>query len=501
MSKSSYRAILRSSSIIGGAQVVTILASLAKMKVAAVLLGPVGVGLAGLYVNLIQTGAAVASLGVGTVGVRQIAAKNTGEDDVALGRVRRALFWGTTALALLGGVVFWLCSGWIARVVLANEDLAPSVAWLSVGVALSVASGSQAALLTGLQRMGDLARTNIGSGVIGALCGILAIRLWGDKGIIVMVLLAPALSFVFGRIYTTRLGRPAGPRAHLPELLDEWRELIRIGVPFMASSLLLVLGQFAVRALVQRELNLKALGQFQAAWNIGITYLGFVLGAMATDYFPRLTSAIGDRVATTRLVNEQTEVAILLCAPAILALLGFSPWLIPLLYSSDFGPAVEVLRWQLLGDVAKIIAFPMGFVILAMGAGRTFFLLELLTTTVLVLGVFIGLPLIGVSATGVAYLLVYVILLPINWLLVHRYIDFHWTRAVRLQTAGIVCAAAAVEFTIRCSQPAGAALAAILSLAAGVWALLRMSAVAGAGGRLGKISAYGERLQSRLRSR
>jgi len=69
-----------------------------------------------------------------------------------------------------------------------------------------------------------------------------------------------------------------------------------------------------------------------------MTYLGFVLGAMATDYYPRLTAAISDTATATRLVNEQTEVALLLCAPVLLAMLGLAPWVIHLLYSAEFAP-------------------------------------------------------------------------------------------------------------------------------------------------------------------
>ena len=92
---SSYKQILRSSSIIGGASVVNILISLLRTKVVAVVLGPAGVGFIGLLVTLMATASTVASLGFGNVGTRQIA-EAVGEDDTAaVAAARRALFWGT----------------------------------------------------------------------------------------------------------------------------------------------------------------------------------------------------------------------------------------------------------------------------------------------------------------------------------------------------------------------------------------------------------------------
>ncbi len=376
MTESSYRASLRSSSIIGGAQIVTIVASLVKMKVVALLMGPVGVGLIGLYMNLVATAASISSLGIATTGVRQVVAASADGGETGVGHARRVLFWGSVVLASLGGVLFWLSSDWIARIVLSDQSRSDDVAWLSLGVVATVVTSSQGALLTGLRKVGDLARINLGTGVFGALFGVLAISIWPAYGLVIMVVIAPTLSFAFGRLYITRLGRPAGPRPRFSEITQDWGAMARVGAAFMISSVIVLLGQLAIRSLVQRELGADALGQFQAAWSISVTYLGFVLGAMTTDYFPRLTAAMRDRASAVKLINEQVEVALLLCAPVVLAMLAFSPWIIRLLYSSDFGPAVEVLRWQLLGDVLKVISWPLGFMQQARGAGKTFLATE-----------------------------------------------------------------------------------------------------------------------------
>ena len=499
MSASSYRTILRSSSIIGGAQAIKIAVGLVKMKVVAVLLGPAGVGLVGLYMNLMQTAATIAALGIGNTGTRQIALAHAEGGDQAAGRTRRTLFWGTLGLALIGAALFWLASGWIARVILADPAMSTDVAWLSMGVALSVACGSQGALLAGLRRIGDLARIDIASGVIGAALGVLALWLWGARGLIAMLLAAPAATFLVGYVYVARLGPPAGPAARLPEMAREWRAMLILGFAFMLSGLVTTLGHLAARTLVQRELGPEALGQFQAAWAIGMTYLGFVLGAMATDYYPRLTATITDAVAATRLVNEQTEVALLLCAPALLALLGLAPWVITLLYSAEFGPAVDILRWQLLGDILKVMSWPLGFILLATGAGRTFVLTEMLGIGVFVLGVFIGLPLIGVTATGIAFLALYIAYLPIVWWFGGRRIGFRWSRAVKAQALVVIAAAVAVDVTARWSDMAGALLGTALAAGLGLWALLRLSAKSEATDKFGQIAMLGKKLKIKSR--
>jgi PST family polysaccharide transporter len=490
----SYRTILRSSSIIGGAQVVNILVGLIRMKIVAVLIGPSGVGLIGLYANLMQTATTVAGLGIGNVGTRHIAKAHSEGGVAEVGRTRRILFWGALVLATLGAIVFWLFSGIIAGGVLGDPSKSSYVAWLAIGVALNVGAISQGALLTGMRRIGDLARMNVLAGLLGTLANLAILWFWGMQGLIAVVLVTPAVTFLLGHVFVSRLGPPEGRRPTLREMISEWGDMARLGFAFMLSGVIATLGGLAVRSLVQRELGPDALGQFQAAWVIGMTYLGFVLGAMGTDYFPRLTAVINDPKAATRMVNEQTEVALLLSAPILLTMLGFVPWVISLLYTSDFAPAVEVLRWQLLGDILKVMSWPMGFVIVAVGAGKTFVATETTGMSVLVLGTFAGLPIVGVTATGMAFLAMYIIYLPLVYWQASRIIHFRMSTTVRKQAILLIFAAVIVDMAGRWSAPLGALLGATSAIGMGFWALMRLSTMTEAGGRLGRVAAMGERI-------
>lgn len=497
MTESSYRTILRSSSIIGGAQATNVLANLVRMKVLALLLGPVGVGLAGLYLSLIQTGATVAALGLGTAGTRQIAAADAAGDAATIGRVRRALFWGTVGLALLGGAIFWTARAWIADYALGDRSRGDEVGWLAIGVALTVAAGSQGALLTGLRRIGDLARLQVSSGVAGALFGALAVWAWGTDGIIAMVLVAPLVAFLVGHFYVARLPRVTGPRPNVRALFGELKALGVIGFAIMVSALAAVLSQLIVRVMVQRELGGDALGHFQAAWAISVAYLGIALNAMGTDYFPRLSALIEDPEAASRLVNEQTEVALLLASPVVIALLGLAPLAVSVLYSAEFLPAVQVLQWQLLSDLLKVMSWPLGFALLAASSGKVFIVAETVAVSIMLAMAAIGLPLIGIEATGVAFLAMYMVYLPLVFWLCARRIGFRWTQPVLLQGASVISLAVLVIVAARWSDVVGAVLALAFAGALGLWALARISTMTQVGGPLlARVLRLSERLRA-----
>lgn len=494
---SSYRQILRSSSIIGGASVVNILIGLLRTKVVAVVLGPAGVGFIGLLVTLMATASTVASLGFGNVGTRQIA-EAVGEDDTAaVAAARRALFWGTLGLATLGAAVFWALRDVLAVSVLGDAAHGPAVGWLAVGVALTVAAGSQGALLNGLRRIGDLARVSVWSALLSTVIGVAALWRWGEGGVLVFVLAGPFASFVLGIWYVSRLPKIQGPRTPLPQLVAQWKTLARLGAAFMVAGLVVTLGQLVVRVLIQRELGVAALGHFQAAWAISMTYIGFVLGAMGADYYPRLTAAMKDPAAVNRLVNEQTEVALLLAGPVFIAMLGLAPWVIHLLYSREFSEAVVVLRWQVLGDILKVASWPLGFVILAAGAGRTFMLTESLAIAIFVLLTWLGMPLLGIEASGIAFVGMYLVLLPVVYLLARRRTGFSWQRQVALQLVSLLVIAVAVFAASIWSQWLGAGLGVLAAAALGVQALARLGHMTNLGGPLGRIAATSQQWMKR----
>lgn len=493
----SYRRILKSSSIIGGASVINIVIGLVRTKILAILLGPAGIGLVSLYTGLMQTASTLATMGLGTVGTRQIAEAAEKNDAHALAVVKRAMLVGALFLSVMGALLVWLMRDTLALHVLGDVKYSGVVAWLSLGVALSVAAASQGAMLQGLRRIGDMARLSVYGSVLNTVLGVALLWQWGQAGLVAYVLIGPLMSLLLGHWYVSRLPKVMPGDIPIQEMAHQWQTLLRLGIPFMGAGLVGALVNLWIRVEVGNTLGAESLGHFQAAWMISMQYIGFVLGAMGADYYPRLTGVIHDHKAATRLVNEQTEIALLLSAPVFIAMIGLTPWVIHLLYSTAFTPAVDVLRWQILGDVLKVASWPLGFVILATGAGKTFFWTE---TLVLLLmgGLIAGLTSsVGLQITGIAFLVCYVVYLPLVYLLAKRNIEFNWQPAVT-RLLLVIFSLCVVVVLLSTYFWWGAIVSIILSLVLGFYALLRLSYMTNVGGRLERIAFSGQRLLSKL---
>ena len=429
----SIRTILRASAIMGMASVAHILFGMIRIKAAAVLLGPAGVGLIGLMQSLMTTAAIVATCGIDTVSTRQIATAVEQDRQADVNLARRVLLWAGVALALTGGSVFLLLRQVLATHILADPDMAVTVGWLTVGVVFAVAASAQVALLNGLRRIRSLALLKAVTGLVATTIGVVALLLWGGGGVLLFVIALPLANLAVGQVLISRLETSAtGPL--IPRgIARQIGGLAWFGAPFMLGSMITIAGQLVVRSVVQHDLGPAALGQFEASWMISMTYLGFVLGAMATDYFPRLSGQIDNKPAATRLVNEQTEVALILVGPVLILLMGFAPWVIQLLYSPEFADAAAILRWQILGDLLKVMSWPVAFVMLAAGKSRTFLLTELCGTAVFIVAAIVIVPQLGLVGTGIGFLMMYVCYLPIVFLVAWRTIGFTWSQTNRLR--------------------------------------------------------------------
>jgi O-antigen/teichoic acid export membrane protein len=467
----SHRQILRSSAIIGGASVVNIVIAIVKIKVFAVVLGPVGIGLVGLYQNILGVASTLAGCGMSGSGIRQVAASS--DDTGSLAIVRRALWLANVALGLAGMVILWLLRESVATWVFGDIAHADEVGWLGIGVLLSLLAGSQTALLQGLRRIGDLARISVISASCSAIVGVALVYQLGQAGVVWFVVAASAISVLVATYYSARLPRTQAA-SDWGAIGQHWKAMLKLGMPFMGASVLTLGTELAARSIILRELGLDASGHFQAAWAISMTYMGFVLAAMAADYYPRLSEAINDPLRARRLVNEQAEMALLLAGPVLLAMITLSPWIIQLLYADAFAPAGDLLRWQILGDILKVACWPMGFILLAMGRGGVFIATELAWNGAYLGAIAFGTQEWGLMVAGVGFAFAYSIYLLVLVSVTGKLIGYRPDRRNVIFMGVLLIAGGLTVYVAKESTAVRLSVGLVTALPIGFWAARRV---------------------------
>ncbi len=459
----------------GSSSFVVILTGVVKNKVLALIIGPAGLGLVGLYLSIISVVATISGMGINGSGVRHIAAAVSENDNEKLSITCTAVRISSFVFGLVGAISLIVFREQVSVLAIGKSGYGAVVAWLGLGVLATNVSNAQISLLNGLRKLGDLARINVTGALLGLPIACIAVLLWKTNGVIA--------ALVGGNLATLTASWWFYNKSEIPKVkigrnwnlvLVQLRELLGLGTVLMLSALMTASVQFCVRAYLSQTMGIEATGHFQASWSISMLYLGFVLNAMATDFYPRLSMVAKDSSETNNLVNEQMEVALLLTGPVILGMLSFTPQIISILYSKAFYETTSILRWQILGDLFKVACWPMGFILLAHGRSALFFAAELTWNLAYLSIIYMGLGIWGVNITGIAFLVAYILLFCVNWVIVHRLTRFRFTRYnLRLLLMYVLCSIIVYCFADT-NNVMFFAMSLLITLALGVYSIRRL---------------------------
>jgi PST family polysaccharide transporter len=147
-----------------------------------------------------------------------------------------------------------------------------------------------------------------------------------------------------------------------------------------------------------------------------------------------------------------------------------------------------------------VASWPLGFIFLAAGDGKTFFWTEISALLVMVLVIAGLLRRFGLEITGFAYLAFYIFYLPlIHWLAKSR-MGFRWSSPV-VRLLAITFAVCMGVGVVACTTRWGALARSLTAVAFAVHALGRLSHMGNLGGTAGKIGAMAQRLTAAIGGR
>jgi PST family polysaccharide transporter len=439
---SSYKQIVRSTSIFGGVQVINVIIGIIRNKLGALLIGADGIGLVGYYQNIIDLVRLVGNLGINTGGVKDIAS-NSG-DTAKQGRAISVFRWWLLLTSCLGALLCLVLCYPISVWAFKSESYAVPVAVLSVAVFFISLSNGQSAILQGMRMITGMAKANLYGNIAGLIVFITAYCFWGLKGIVPAFVLSSVFLYFFTARYVRKIRDEKAPVNH-STAMKQGLSSLRLGLYIAGVGIVGTASMFFVRSFLSQHADMNTVGVFNAVWTISFTYPALILQSMGSDYFPRLCSVIHSAPATQKLVNEQTYIALVVIIPAVVIMTLFSQYVLLFFYSSEFMTAASLLQWQIIGGFFKVLSWPLAFIMLAKGKGICHLLAEVVFYVVY-LGVgYVLFMRYGLVGLGVGYLAAYIIYLTVVFIFGLRLCSFRWTGQNLLMAAiGMACIVVAI---------------------------------------------------------
>lgn len=425
---------------------VNILIGFIRTKIIAILLGTTGVGLIGMYQTIIDMIKSIAVLGLDSSGIRDIATANSTGNKKMINESVAILKKWMTSLAVLAALICILFAYPIALWAFDGEETSTqtfAVAALSISVLFIMFGISRTVILQGMRKIPEMVKSNIWGNLIALLASIPLYYFWGTKGIVPSLILGSIIMFISISYFSKKIG-VENVSIPFKYAYKKGRNMFKMGIFIVSASISETASMFILRSFISHQSGIEEVGIFMAAWTITNVYLALVLRSMGADFYPRLCAVASSNIRIRRLVNEQTHVILIVASPIIVGMLLVADYIIPLLYTSSFVEASELLRWQVFATFLKVISWPMGFILLAKGKGMMHFLTNLFFFFIY-LGIGFSLyPVSGLKGIGIGYFVAYVFYL-LSLMIITKYTsNFKWRKNIlRLETIYFIFIAAA----------------------------------------------------------
>lgn len=406
--QSSYRNIFKATSLFGGVQVYQILISVIKSKVIALLLGPLGLGILGLFTSATELVKQITSFGLAQSAIRDVSEASgcgdTNRINVVI-TVLRKIIWIT---GLLGAFVLMIFSSLLSKMTFGNNDYTVSFIILSIIILFDQLCAGQKVILQGMRKLKDLAKATIMGSTIGLILSIPLYYIFGLNGIVPTLILNSITSFLLSWYFSRKV--TLEKVSVTPGIvMRESANMLKMGIAMSISGILVSACSYVLRGFIRQWGGTESVGLFQAGFFIINSYVGLIFTAMSTDYYPRLAAVNKDNEKCRDIINKQGEIATLIMAPLLTICLVFMPFCVELLYSKQFVSANDYIMWATLGMMFKLASWLVSFQFIAKAESKLFIINEIISNVYCLILNMVGYKLLGLAGLGISFTLSYLI--------------------------------------------------------------------------------------------
>ncbi len=398
----SYGRIFKSTALFGVVQVLKAIMSVAKNKMAAILIGPEGIGILGIFnstIRVIQTGA---GLGVSQSAVRDVS-EATGSGDIK----RKSRIISVTNKVILitglfGCLITLILSRLLANWTFHDSSFTFSYCIIAIVIGLNIGNEGRLALLKGTRQLRLLAWASVIGTAVGLFTSVPLYYFFGKDGIVPELLVSSILAVATTNYFVKKI-----PYNHqkisIKEVISEGSPMVRMGIAMMFVSFLQTFVALVLNSFIRSNGGLVTVGYFSAGVTILHGYFGLLTTALTTDYYPRIAAVNKDNFLLQEELNKQSIVSLLFMLPILAVFIVFLPFFIKILYSSEFLLAADYVRFAIYWTLITACSNQVDLILVAKYDIKSFVILALITRALQLLLCIPLYSLYGLSGLGISY--------------------------------------------------------------------------------------------------
>lgn len=402
--KKNFKDGLKGTALFGGVGILNILISILKSKIIAVLLGPAGMGVLGLYNSAVDLINKSTNFSLRTSAVKDISSAYATGDNSKISKTYSVFRKLIILTGLLGLVICSISSPYLSFTSFGNYSYIIPFVILALSFPFLQFSDGLNVLMQGTRHLKLLAKSNIVGNITSLIIVIPLYFIWGIEGVVYTVVIGYVVHFLVAWYYTKEVKIDVY-LISFREAIREGKSMLKMGFMISLQGILVALSAYIVRAYISQVNSVEEVGLYTAGFYIINTYTGIIFSGMSTEYYPRIASMAEDNTKVFRAVDSQSELSIMLLSPLLCAFILLGDWAIMLLYSKAFLQVKLMINISLIGMLFKAPSWCLGYVYLGKGDSKTFFWNELVTIFYTLFLNIIFYKTWGLTGMGISFLL------------------------------------------------------------------------------------------------
>ena len=370
-----YRSILKATSIFGGTQFIQILVGLVRSKFVALLIGTTGMGLNTIYMSSLTVFITIFGMGVNMSVVKDLSKAYDVQDWQRYVKISVAFKRILLFLGVVGSLFVMAISPFLSQWSFKDDEHVEAYCFLSLIILFTLLSQGNTSLLISSRKIKTVATCSLVSSVVSLLVAVPFFYFWRLDGVVPGIVLSTIANY-FVTYYYAREIKNRSISLSLKESLSLAKSFIVLGMAMVIASLLGNVSSYLINLSITRLGGLSDLGLYGAGFTITFQTLTMVFASMGSDYFPRLSAAMGDRDRMNQTINEQSEIVLLLATPILAVFMIIAPVVIRILLSEEFLPITGFIRVLCLGMLLRAASYALGYASFANGDKKVYLFIE-----------------------------------------------------------------------------------------------------------------------------
>lgn len=196
-------------------------------------------------------------------------------------------------------------------------------------------------------------------------------------------------------------------------------KLAKFSLMAITSAICVPLSHIIIRNYIGENLGWDSAGYWQGIWYISSIYLMLITTSLSVYYLPKLSS-IKDKIELKKEILNGYKVIIPIVVIFAFVIFLIKEYVIIIAFDEKFMPMLELFKWQLIGDVIKIAAWLLSYLMLAKAMTKSFVFTEIIFSTTFVILSIIMVNYFGLIGMTYSFVVNYILYLLTIYLIVKK---------------------------------------------------------------------------------